>query len=47
MKEDKEIVCRDCGNTFTFTIGEQEFYEEKEFNDPVRCNSCRQARKQQ
>lgn len=47
MKEDKEIVCRDCGNIFIFTVGEQEFYEEKEFNEPVRCYECRQARKQQ
>ncbi len=46
--EDKTLVCRDCGNEFTFTAGEQEFYEQKGFtNEPQRCRDCRQARKQQ
>ncbi|MGL4850343.1 MAG: zinc-ribbon domain-containing protein [Clostridium sp.] len=45
---DKTIVCKDCGQEFVFTVGEQEFYKEKGFdNDPVRCNDCRRARKQQ
>lgn len=44
--EDKKITCRDCGNEFVFTVGEQEFYKEKGFeNDPVRCPDCRRARK--
>jgi len=43
---DKTIVCRDCGNEFVFTVGEQEFYQEKGFeNEPVRCADCRKARK--
>ena len=46
--EDKKIICKDCGNEFVFTVGEQEFYKEKGFdNDPVRCADCRRARKQQ
>ena len=46
--EDKKIICKDCGNKFVFTVGEQEFYKEKGFdNDPVRCADCRRARKQQ
>ena len=45
---DKTIVCKDCGNEFVFTVGEQEFYIEKGFdNEPTRCVSCRRARKQQ
>ncbi|HEY5465692.1 MAG TPA: zinc-ribbon domain-containing protein [Clostridia bacterium] len=45
---DKTIVCKDCGSTFTFTVGEQEFYKEKGFdNEPTRCPDCRRARKQQ
>ncbi|WP_026883855.1 zinc-ribbon domain-containing protein [Clostridium akagii] len=45
---DKTIVCKDCGNEFVFTEGEQEFYKEKGFeNDPVRCPDCRRARKNQ
>lgn len=46
MFEDKTLVCKDCGNEFVFTAGEQEFYAEKEFkNEPARCKECRVARK--
>lgn len=45
---DKTIECRDCGDDFTFSEGEQAFYAEKGFtNDPVRCPSCRRAKKAQ
>ena len=44
--EDKTLVCKDCGAEFVFTVGEQEFYKEKCFeNEPVRCPECRRARK--
>ena len=47
MYEDKTLVCKDCGNEFVFTAGEQEFYAEKGFtNEPQRCKACRDARKQ-
>ena len=46
MYQDKELVCKDCGETFVFTAGEQEFYAEKGFqNEPARCTPCRDARK--
>lgn len=46
-KQDKTIVCKDCGKEFVFTVGEQEFYAEKGFqNEPVRCKECRQTRKE-
>ncbi|MDU7215290.1 zinc-ribbon domain-containing protein [Clostridium sp.] len=46
--EDKKIICKDCGREFVFTVGEQEFFKEKGFeNDPVRCPDCRRARKAQ
>ncbi|MFC1925069.1 zinc-ribbon domain-containing protein [Chloroflexota bacterium] len=46
--EDKSIVCCDCRATFTFTAGEQEFYETKGFtNEPRRCQSCRRDKKAQ
>ncbi|NJK78438.1 MAG: cytochrome C551 [Chloroflexaceae bacterium] len=45
--EDRTLVCRDCGNAFIFTAGEQEFYSQRGFlNDPVRCPTCRSERKQ-
>jgi len=44
--EDKQLVCKDCGATFIFSAGEQEFYAEKGFeNEPQRCRECRNARK--
>lgn len=43
---DKSIGCKDCGQDFVFTAGEQEFYSEKGFeNEPQRCKSCRDDRK--
>ncbi len=44
--EDKSLQCSDCGATFTFTAGEQEFFASKGYtNEPKRCSQCRQARK--
>ncbi len=46
MYEDKTLICKDCGNEFIFSAGEQEFYAEKGFvNEPQRCKECRFARK--
>lgn len=45
-KQDKKIVCKDCHTEFVFTVGEQNFYEEKGFtNEPIRCRACRDKRK--
>jgi CxxC-x17-CxxC domain-containing protein len=44
--QDKKLQCSECGNTFTFTAEEQEFYRSKGYtNEPKRCPACRQARK--
>jgi CxxC-x17-CxxC domain-containing protein len=43
---DKTLSCRDCGQAFVFTSGEQEFHAMKGFNnEPSRCPDCRAARK--
>ena len=48
MFEDRTLVCKDCGQDFIFTVGEQEFYAEKGFqNEPARCKDCRVNRKTQ
>jgi DNA-directed RNA polymerase subunit RPC12/RpoP len=39
--EDRELTCRECGKPFVFTKGEQEFFADRGFNDPVRCSNCR------
>ena len=46
-KRDEIIVCRNCGKEFTFTVGEQRFYEEKGLKSPVRCKECKAKRKEQ
>lgn len=48
MYTDRSIACVDCGQEFTFTAGEQEFYAQRGFTEsPKRCSSCRQIRKAQ
>ena len=44
---DRTLTCRDCGQTFTFTAGEQAFYAERGYSEPQRCSACRAARKAQ
>lgn len=46
MYEDKTLACKDCGEDFVFTAGEQEFYASRGFeNEPQRCKPCRDNRK--
>ena len=46
MFTDQLLTCVDCGQGFTFTAGEQEFFAQKGFqNKPSRCPDCRRARK--
>lgn len=46
--EDKTLSCRDCGGSFVFTVGEQEFYASKSLvNEPKRCPNCRLVMKLQ
>jgi CxxC-x17-CxxC domain-containing protein len=44
---DQTITCRDCGQEFTVTAGEQAFFQERGFSQPQRCPACRAARKAQ
>lgn len=46
--KDITIVCKDCGEEFLFTVGEQKFFKEKGLeNQPVRCKECRDKKRQQ
>ncbi len=46
--QDKLLQCSDCGQEFTFTAGEQEFYSCGGLqNEPRGCTECRRARKTQ
>src|SRR4051794_41814351 len=45
MSGDMTLTCRDCGQGFTFTSGEQDFYASRGFSEPTRCADCRAARR--
>jgi len=39
--EDKTLMCKDCGNKFVWTKGEQKFFLDKGLeNIPKRCKPC-------
>ncbi len=43
---DQNLTCRECGQEFVWTAGEQEFYASRGLvHPPSRCPACRQARK--
>ncbi|MHA1302114.1 MAG: zinc-ribbon domain containing protein [Candidatus Heimdallarchaeaceae archaeon] len=44
---DKRIECieHNCRTIFIFTEKEQAFYRNKNLEEPKRCKSCREARK--
>ena len=42
LLQDREFTCKECGSTFVFTVGEQEFYLTKGLQHaPQRCAECR------
>lgn len=42
---DRDLICGDCGRSFNFSAGEQEFFADKGYkNDPKRCRVCRKKR---
>lgn len=44
--QEKTLTCSDCGNSFTFSVEEQEQFQSRGYtNEPKRCPACRQARK--
>lgn len=45
--QDQTLTCKDCGQQFTWTVSEQEFYQSKGFSAPVRCPECRRKLKEQ
>jgi CxxC-x17-CxxC domain-containing protein len=47
MYTDKALTCRECGQSFMFTAGEQEFFAQRGLmNEPSRCPECRASRRQ-
>jgi hypothetical protein len=52
--EDKELVCKDCEQTFIYTKRDQEFFHQlvedgkmpADFAEPKRCLTCRKKRRE-
>lgn len=42
--KDLLLKCWECGERFTFTVGEQQFYKQKGFDYPKRCDECKEKR---
>jgi len=47
MAGDQELMCSDCGQSFTFSAEDQAFFNERGYSTPKRCKPCRQAKKQE
>jgi CxxC-x17-CxxC domain-containing protein len=45
MAGDLQLTCSDCGQEFTFTSADQQFFQERGYSAPKRCKPCRQAKK--
>jgi CxxC-x17-CxxC domain-containing protein len=44
--QDRTLTCLDCNQSFTFSADDQRYHAEKGYNnEPKRCTSCRQARR--
>jgi len=44
--QDRTLTCQDCNQPFTFSADDQAYHAEKGFtNEPKRCTSCRQSRR--
>jgi CxxC-x17-CxxC domain-containing protein len=43
--QDKMVTCVDCGAEFAFSARDQAFYQERGYQAPRRCKTCRDKRK--
>jgi hypothetical protein len=39
-------ICKDCGEPFSMEKKEIEFYENKDWEQPKRCQGCRKKRRE-
>lgn len=44
--QDMRLKCWECGERFTFSVREQQFFKQKRFNLPKRCGTCRFQREE-
>ncbi len=43
--EDRNLTCVECNSEFVFSADDQQYHAEREYQDPKRCPSCRQAKR--
>ena len=42
--KDQNVICKDCGRSFTFIASAQAYYDHKGWDKPKRCKRCREHR---
>jgi hypothetical protein len=42
--DEKRLFCTQCGNTFIFTVAQQQRFDSLGFNAPKRCEECRKKK---
>lgn len=42
--EDKILTCKNCGKTFMYFHGEQEYYNKRGYAEPKYCRYCRKIK---
>lgn len=46
--QDRNLTCVECNSSFVFTADDQQYHADKGYsNEPKRCPSCRQNRRNQ
>ena len=43
--EDRNLTCVECNSEFVFSVDDQQFHAERGYQEPKRCPSCRQAKR--
>ncbi len=43
--DDRDLTCVECNSEFVFSADDQQFHADREYQDPKRCPSCRQAKR--
>ena len=43
--DDRNLTCVECNSEFVFSADDQQYHAEREYQDPKRCPSCRQAKR--
>ena len=45
MTDDRTLTCVQCGTDFTFSADDQRYHQERGYQDPKRCPTCRASRR--